>query len=705
MYASVRSWVERVRLWVDNVILIDQWTSLEGTENSGTIYMGTAGGYYDVVMEYKQPNGTGGDQGISLSWRYENLTKEVMHSFYQFSEIDHSPLSLQIYSSSTTVAVGVLRNLTDTFITAGDGCEFGIIVKDLFGNDVTGKIDFQVRSHTQLASVESCSYNSDTQNSTSNTFWLIFTRSGSFQVDVLISNLSGLHATYYGDHNFEYPLLSEIHSSFPDMTYPMKVINRLNTTVRSIEWKGYLSVNESSIYEISLSANECVFLIIGDLFQVDTCENFYRSADSRDVLFPLYLEIGRYYEFATKFYHLENYFDFKFGLFLKDESPQKYAGIRFSCTSFVSNQINVTVTSNELNRCYQVGRWQSILTAGISTIFAMSCTDVYGNFVRERVSFFLQYGLNKKLAEGTNCGSGMYEVSVSPSSSGTHLFSFYYLRSLAFKNLSNNISSTAAFNGYIVVPKSGYYSIFLENNLTTGDCSEIWIEGVQIFNSCTGNQKQVYLGILEPYQVKIRSPSPDLQSRYKLLWMYENSSPTEVNNSFLFDEKLFLLALNASVAPSNVLLPESSVLRQIFETFNRSTASYFEILLRDKYGNLITKARNDLVFQVQFLNKSTLTLYQRSETGQNIFFGHFVSLDVGSGAYIVIWYSKRGGLDVGITGNASSNLILNSTSAMLLQPYFSAAPGTKPFPSLPGDSPYSIRWSGFVRPPVASVYT
>eukprot|EP00960_Hanusia_phi_P056906 763397-Hanusia_phi.AAC.3 len=50
MYASVRSWVERVRLWVDNVILIDQWTSLEGTENSGTIYMGTAGGYYDVVM-------------------------------------------------------------------------------------------------------------------------------------------------------------------------------------------------------------------------------------------------------------------------------------------------------------------------------------------------------------------------------------------------------------------------------------------------------------------------------------------------------------------------------------------------------------------------------------------------------------------------------------------------------------------------------
>eukprot|EP00960_Hanusia_phi_P061657 764901-Hanusia_phi.AAC.1 len=36
---------------------------------------------------------------------------------------------------------------------------------------------------------------------------------------------------------------------------------------------------------------------------------------------------------------------------------------------------------------------------------------------------------------------------------------------------------------------------------------------------------------------------------------------------------------------------------------------------------------------------------------------------------------------------------------------FSAAPGTKPFPSLPGDSPYSIRWSGFVRPPVASVYT
>ena len=31
---------ERVRLWVDNSIIIDQWTSLNGTETSGTYRIG-----------------------------------------------------------------------------------------------------------------------------------------------------------------------------------------------------------------------------------------------------------------------------------------------------------------------------------------------------------------------------------------------------------------------------------------------------------------------------------------------------------------------------------------------------------------------------------------------------------------------------------------------------------------------------------------
>eukprot|EP00960_Hanusia_phi_P060184 764428-Hanusia_phi.AAC.1 len=107
MYASVRSWVERVRLWVDNVILIDQWTSLEGTENSGTIYMGTAGGYYDVVMEYKQPNGTGGDQGAEFLWQYYTGAKQVVSSedVFVLPHISGSPFRVSIKDAWTSLSV------------------------------------------------------------------------------------------------------------------------------------------------------------------------------------------------------------------------------------------------------------------------------------------------------------------------------------------------------------------------------------------------------------------------------------------------------------------------------------------------------------------------------------------------------------------------------------------------------------------------
>jgi hypothetical protein len=57
-FAGVQTAVERMKLWVDNSLLVGQWTSISATENSGTLMIGTANGYYDVVMEYKQPSGT-----------------------------------------------------------------------------------------------------------------------------------------------------------------------------------------------------------------------------------------------------------------------------------------------------------------------------------------------------------------------------------------------------------------------------------------------------------------------------------------------------------------------------------------------------------------------------------------------------------------------------------------------------------------------
>ena len=92
-FAGVQTAVERMKLWVDNSLLVDQWTSISATEKSGTLMIGTANGYYDVVMEYKQPSGTGVAQGAKLSWQSNNAPKSVIlaSSLTQSSHISASP--------------------------------------------------------------------------------------------------------------------------------------------------------------------------------------------------------------------------------------------------------------------------------------------------------------------------------------------------------------------------------------------------------------------------------------------------------------------------------------------------------------------------------------------------------------------------------------------------------------------------------------
>ena len=45
-FVAVTGDQQRVKLWIDNSLIVEQWTSLVGTEGSGTLSLGLAGGYY-----------------------------------------------------------------------------------------------------------------------------------------------------------------------------------------------------------------------------------------------------------------------------------------------------------------------------------------------------------------------------------------------------------------------------------------------------------------------------------------------------------------------------------------------------------------------------------------------------------------------------------------------------------------------------------
>ena len=56
-YTPLQTITDRVKLFVDNSLLISEWTGLSSLTPSGTLAIATALSYYDLTLEYKSPLG------------------------------------------------------------------------------------------------------------------------------------------------------------------------------------------------------------------------------------------------------------------------------------------------------------------------------------------------------------------------------------------------------------------------------------------------------------------------------------------------------------------------------------------------------------------------------------------------------------------------------------------------------------------------
>ena len=83
-----------VRLWVNGVLVIDNWTDHAPTENSGTIAL-TAGQRYDIRMELYE---NGGGAVSQLRWSAPGLAKEVVPQTHLH------PYALLVAGSTTLTA-------------------------------------------------------------------------------------------------------------------------------------------------------------------------------------------------------------------------------------------------------------------------------------------------------------------------------------------------------------------------------------------------------------------------------------------------------------------------------------------------------------------------------------------------------------------------------------------------------------------------
>jgi RHS repeat-associated protein/uncharacterized repeat protein (TIGR01451 family) len=168
-YTNVRG---GVRLWVDNQLIINNWTIHDTYENSATIAL-AEGQSYDIKLEYIN---SGGWKFCTLSWSSPSLTKEVIPAIRMYSQFvpTVTPTPTQTFTPLPTAALnnGLMGYWPLDAITTNT-------VADSSGNNHPGTVSAQVfldpNGHTSNALrfdglIGRVTISGDADNSGSNSF-------------------------------------------------------------------------------------------------------------------------------------------------------------------------------------------------------------------------------------------------------------------------------------------------------------------------------------------------------------------------------------------------------------------------------------------------------------------------------------------------------------------------------------------------------
>jgi hypothetical protein len=187
--------MDRVRLWVDNSLIIDQWSSLYSSQPSGNIELRSAY-YYDMKLDYKYVSGcTSGSctANANLRWKPSGGTLSDITSanLYRGYDVMDSPFNVDVNPAGTCAAKSIaIPNQASAghsleLSTAGLQSEFTITAKDLYGNlRLTGGDNFKVR----LTGVDSTSGLVQDMSSTNpGTYRVVYTatKSGTYDISVV----------------------------------------------------------------------------------------------------------------------------------------------------------------------------------------------------------------------------------------------------------------------------------------------------------------------------------------------------------------------------------------------------------------------------------------------------------------------------------------------------------------------------------------
>ena len=122
-----------VRLWVNGVQLINNWTNHSASTNQGNITL-TAGAKYDITMEYFE---NGVDAVASLSWSTNGTSKQIIPQQYLYSTASTpTPPDTEAPTAPTNLASPSKTDTSMSLSWSASSDNVGVSAYDVYRNNV-----------------------------------------------------------------------------------------------------------------------------------------------------------------------------------------------------------------------------------------------------------------------------------------------------------------------------------------------------------------------------------------------------------------------------------------------------------------------------------------------------------------------------------------------------------------------------------------
>ncbi|EKX45208.1 hypothetical protein GUITHDRAFT_139132 [Guillardia theta CCMP2712] len=329
---------ERVKVWMDNSIIIDQWVSINSLSPSATVLSKSAiTPFLPIEVKYRQISGSA---KFEFRWSYLQNPFRIVPStdLFQAYTLLGFPAPIRSNSQFPCASTSQAFGLGLTLSRVCSETSFTIIARDAYGNTIS---DDQAVWLVRLTNAPNFQYQQESSRTTySSVTWTNF---GYYEVSyvgqssgdwIFVSLLNGIElaATYYASDNLNESTaaasLLEPNIDFSSAciqcngipcqcSLPRNVeldgLNYVGDNPFSVRWTGFLKPDYPSTYEVQLSigevsqinyenvnvlvSDERVRLWINNKLLVDQWE----SLDATSFNAPLYLDTVNYFDFKLEY--------------------------------------------------------------------------------------------------------------------------------------------------------------------------------------------------------------------------------------------------------------------------------------------------------------------------------------------------------------------------------------------------------------------